>query len=491
MTPKQPRIEWPRKALFDQIPLEIIVIDRDFTIVEANKRARKSYPDWRNRTCFEVYKNRKRKCPDCAAVKTFKDGKTRVDHSENVDVHGNQRNYLVHISAYKDKNGDIPYVIEMAVDITDRVQLEREYRLLFDNVPCYVTVIDRDFKVLESNELFRKRFSKKGTHYCYEMYKGRTSRCTKCAAVKAFKTGKSYTALQTGLDREGNKTHYMVTASPLKTDGETVDRVIEMSSDVSEVIKLQERLAKVEQEKIEMDRFAAVGQTVAGLAHGIKNILMGLEGGMYVVNSGLERNDNELVNNGWNMLQSNISKISSVVKEYLQFARGSEIQVEMSDPVAIARDVYELFRDLAEQSEIALNIDLQEGLAEAPLDSEGIHTCLANLVSNAIDACVVSDKKRKRIQLSCHEANKTIVYEVKDNGTGMDYEVKKRIFSNFFTTKASGQGTGLGLLVTRRIVYDHGGTISFESTLRRGSQFKIELPRKRLPKIRKAAPNEE
>jgi signal transduction histidine kinase len=66
----------------------------------------------------------------------------------------------------------------------------------------------------------------------------------------------------------------------------------------------------------------------------------------------------------------------------------------------------------------------------------------------------------------------------------MDYEVKKRIFSNFFTTKASGQGTGLGLLVSRRIIYDHGGQITFESALRKGSLFKIELPRKRLPKLR-------
>ncbi len=483
---KPVRIDWPRKALFDHIPLEIIVIDKNLTIVEANRMAERRHPDWRNRKCYEVFQNRKRRCPNCAAVKTFRDGKTRVDHTENYDGDGVVRHYMVHVSAYRDKKGKIPYVIEMATDITERVNLEKEYRLLFDNVPCYVSVIDKNFRVVDSNALFRSTFSKKGAKYCYEMYKGRDKVCAKCPAVQVFKSGKRSTSLQVGVDRTGAKTHYMVTAAPLKLDGQDVDSVIEMALDVSEMVSLQEKLRRAEQEKMEVERFAAVGQTVAGLAHGVKNILMGLEGGMYVVNSGIQRGDNELVSNGWRMLQSNIEKISSVVKEYLQFARGAEIEVETADPAAIARDVYELYRDLAAQSDIQLMADLQDGIASAPLDSEGIHTCLTNLVSNAIDACVVSDKSRKRILLSCRERDGTIIYEVKDNGTGMDYEVKKKIFSNFFTTKASGQGTGLGLLVTRRIVYEHGGKISFESTLRRGSLFRIELPRKRLPKVKRS-----
>ncbi|MBN2243689.1 MAG: GHKL domain-containing protein [Acidobacteria bacterium] len=484
MKSNQRPVDWPKKALFDQIPLEIIVINREFEIVDANIQAKKKYPGWRYKKCFELYKHKKRKCPGCAAVKTFQDGKTRVDYRDNIDSDGKIHHKMVTVSAYEDKDGKIPYVIEMAIDITDQVNLEREYRLLFDNVPCYVSVIDRNFKVVDSNALFRNTFYKKEARYCYQMYKGRNKVCTNCSAIKAFHTGKPYTSLQVGLDKEGNKTHYMVTAAPLKINGDTVDRVIEMSLDVSELIRLQEKIKQIEKEKLEVERFAAVGQTVAGLAHGIKNILMGLEGGMYIVNSGLQREDNALVSRGWTILQSNIAKISSVVKEYLQFARGSEIQVNPADPVAIAREVVDLFRDLAKQSGIRLTANLQEDIRQAPLDPEGIHTCLSNLVSNAIDACNFSEKKRKKIDVSCYEKDRTITYEVKDNGTGMDYEVKKRIFSNFFTTKASGQGTGLGLLVSRRIIYDHGGQITFESALGRGSLFKIELPRKRLPKLR-------
>ncbi len=484
MTPEHTIIEWPRKALFDQIPLDIIVIDKNFTIVEANKQARKKYPDWRDKKCYGLYKNRKRRCTDCAAVKTFKDGKTRTERTEIKDENGTVRYLDVHVSAYKDKNGRIPYVIEMAKDVTEQVLIEKEYQLLFDNVPCYISVIDKDFRVVDSNALFRETFSKKGTQFCYQMYKQRDTVCTKCPAVVAFKSRKRTTSVQVGVDKSGNPTHYIVTAAPLKMNGKEVDRVIEMSLDVSQIIHLQEKLKQAEKEKIENERFAAVGQTVAGLAHGIKNILMGLEGGMYVVNSGIERDDSDLLASGWSMLQNNITKISTVVKEYLQFARGTEIQVEIANPIEIARDVFILYRDLAHQSGITLTTDFQEDIADARLDSEGIHTCLANLVSNAIDACVLSDKKENSIKLSCYEKDGTIVYEVEDNGTGMDVEVKKKIFSNFFTTKASGQGTGLGLLVTRRVIFEHGGGVTFDSALRKGTTFRIELPRERLPEIK-------
>jgi signal transduction histidine kinase len=115
------------------------------------------------------------------------------------------------------------------------------------------------------------------------------------------------------------------------------------------------------------------------------------------------------------------------------------------------------------------------------MDSKGIHTCLSNLISNAIDACLMSDTETPEIDFSFFEKEGVICYEVKDNGCGMDYDIKKKIFTNFFTTKGSGQGTGLGLLTTRKIVQEHGGTISFTSSPGTGSVFRIELVRHRLP----------
>jgi signal transduction histidine kinase len=75
----------------------------------------------------------------------------------------------------------------------------------------------------------------------------------------------------------------------------------------------------------------------------------------------------------------------------------------------------------------------------------------------------------------------SIVIEVSDNGIGMDYEVKQKVFTNFFTTKGEGEGTGLGLLETRKVVQEHGGTISMESERGKGTVFKMTFPRRKLP----------
>jgi signal transduction histidine kinase len=154
----------------------------------------------------------------------------------------------------------------------------------------------------------------------------------------------------------------------------------------------------------------------------------------------------------------------------------------MVDPNLPAIQVMDLFGEKAGQAGIRLNVDLQPDLAPAPLDADAIHDCLSNLVSNAIDACMVADQSREFVvTLSTREESGVLIYEVVDNGLGMAYEISKKVFSKFFTTKGSDRGTGLGLLTTKRMVHQHGGRISFSSSEGEGSTFRIELPRESLP----------
>jgi len=346
---------------------------------------------------------------------------------------------------------------------------------LFDQVPISICVIDRDYKIVEANTAFSETFGEWQDKNCFSVYKNRTERCEDCAAAKTFNDGKTRSREELGVGAcEDKPTHYLVQMVPLIGEDGKARYVIEMSTDISEMKQLQ-------QEKLTAERLAAVGQTVAGLAHGIKNVIMGLEGGMYVVGSGIRRNDSDKIRQGWEILEEHIARISSFAKEFLEFAKGRTPKVVVVDPNRVAQQVIDLFRDTAHRSGIELQCSFGEGIDKAPLDEEGIHTALANLVSNALDACEMSDKKDRQVTLVTREENGVLIYEVVDDGCGMDYDVKQKVFTNFFSTKGSGKGTGLGLLTTRKIVQEHGGSVSFESTEGVGSVFRLEFPRGRLP----------
>jgi signal transduction histidine kinase len=346
---------------------------------------------------------------------------------------------------------------------------------LFDEVPIAISVISRDFRIVEANRPFSRAYGAWNNRPCYQVYKGRDTCCADCAAVETFQDGQIRTREEEGTLHDGSQHHYLVQMVPITRPDGDIPYVIEMSTDITPVKQL-------EREKREAERLAAVGETVAGIAHGIKNVLMGLEGGMYAVNSGIERADDERIARGWTMLEENVTRISEFVKEFLDFARGRVAQVTMIDPNGPLRKVVQPFAEKAGEAGIRLQVDLQEEIPPAPLDEDGIYTCLANLVSNAIDACLLSDRKRDyQVKISSRETNGVLVYEVADNGHGMDYDISRKVFSKFFTTKGSNRGTGLGLLTTKKIVHQHGGRISFSSKEGAGSVFRIELPRAGLP----------
>ena len=133
----------------------------------------------------------------------------------------------------------------------------------------------------------------------------------------------------------------------------------------------------------------------------------------------------------------------------------------------------------AKRDGVILLFEADEEIPATNMEASEIHTCLANLVSNAIDACKTSKKDGCTVSLRVREGDGTIVFEVEDTGCGMDAEVKGKVFTSFFTTKGLG-GTGLGLLVTKKIVREHGGQIEVESEPDEGSCFRIELPRNNL-----------
>lgn len=344
---------------------------------------------------------------------------------------------------------------------------------LFQQVPSRIAIIDREFIIVQANPAFEQSFGEWRGCKCFRVYKGREAPCADCPARLTFADGRIRHSEETGVDLTGGFAAYFVHVAPIVARDGSIPYVVEMSTDITAVKKL-------EREKLEAERLAAVGQTVAGLAHSVKNMLMGLEGGMYYLRTGLQKNDQKRLQEGWEMVERNLTKTTALVKDFLSFAKGRPPQTRIVDPGELVREIVTLYRETAANSGIELRADVAPDVRPAPLDPDGMHTCLTNLVSNAIDACQMSDKDETHVVVHVHEEEGVLLFEVTDDGAGMDYDVKQKVFTTFFTTKG-GEGTGLGLLTTRKIVQQHGGAIEVESEPGRGSVFRVTLPRDRLP----------
>jgi PAS domain S-box-containing protein len=586
--------QWIKEHLPEIIPMAVAVIDRDYQVVYANQGFEKMFGPWQGKTCHAVYKNKNTRCHSCSSKEAFEDGKERINEEVGYGRTGQSTRYLKHTYPICDADGVVTHLVQMSADVTVAKKILRENQLLFDQVPCNILVIDRNYRIVRANQRAKGIMGDLKGRYCYEGLKGFDHKCGECTARQTFADGRMHTGHHVWKSRSGEVVHQHVITVPLKAENGEFDTVMEMAVDITRTIKLQEglefahtfletlvttsidgifafdnegeallinpaaeklfgfeenahltqdelsgqlpqgwlepmaegrtlylpdteitrkdgtripvrlvgnqlvagnkvmgmafsvqdlrRLKEMEKGKLEAERLAAVGQTVAGLAHGVKNLITALEGGMYMLNTGMSKGNIERIQKGLEMQVRNIERISVFVKAFLGFSRGREIRVKISQPADIAQEVVDLYSAKAQQKGIGLTNRVEGTIAPAPIDYESMHECLTNLVGNAIDACSMSDNEEGcRVTVVTREVDDTIIFEVIDNGCGMDYEVKQKVFTTFFTTKGLG-GTGLGLLMTKKIVQEHGGTIELTSEPGQGTTFRILLPRRRLPK---------
>ena len=241
----------------------------------------------------------------------------------------------------------------------------------------------------------------------------------------------------------------------------------------TEIDRLQKKL-------IQSERLAAIGEAIASILHGAKNVLNALKGASYMIKTGLAKNELELVREGWSVAQTGIDRISDLTSDMLNFTRELEYSPVLSSINEIVSEVCDALTQQAKDAGVTLITQLGEDMPVVRLDRNSIHTAILNLVSNAIDAC--GEKKYDsdmqpfvRVTTSKSADNAHLCVEVEDNGVGVSEHHRQKIFTPFFTTKF-GTGTGLGLPIALKIVTEHGGTISVDSSSGEGSKFTVKLP---------------
>jgi signal transduction histidine kinase len=232
------------------------------------------------------------------------------------------------------------------------------------------------------------------------------------------------------------------------------------------------------QAKLQAERLAAVGQTIATLSHHIKNILQGIRGGSYLIDMGLKEKDDAIVRRGWTIVDKNQGKIYNLVMDMLSFSKDREPALDPADLNETVGDVVELMQSRAQELAVVLDWQPGQGIPQVLIDADGIHRAVLNVVTNAIDAAEGVTGARVAVATHWDPESGLATITIQDNGVGIAESDLGSIFQVFASTKGA-RGTGLGLPVSQKIVREHGGKIVVTSQIGQGSQFVIELPMKR------------
>ena len=268
---------------------------------------------------------------------------------------------------------------------------------------------------------------------------------------------------------------FILYATPLggETGGAVVTHV-----DISERKQLQQDLARAQ-------KMEAIGQLAGGVAHDFNNLLTAILGSTEFLMYDVAKDDPML--EGLTEIKDAGERAAALTRQLLAFSRKQVLQPEVLDLNSLITEILKMLRRLIGEN-VEITTDLDPDLGSIKADPSQIEQVVLNLALNARDAMpdggtlTISTANTTVSKEACqHTAGfrpgDYVVLSVRDTGEGMDAHVRERAFDPFFTTKKQGQGTGLGLSTVYGIVRQSEGTITVDSQPKRGSEFRVYLPR--------------
>lgn len=268
------------------------------------------------------------------------------------------------------------------------------------------------------------------------------------------------------LETEKGQLMLEVSAKFIKFSEEEI--IYAIARDVGEQHALTDKL-------VQADKLVLLGQITAGVTHEIRNPLAAVNLNLQIIKRNLGE-DSTLHRYVETALQG-VERISRIIEVTLNFSRQSMPDVKPTNINLVIPQSLELVASVLKRKEIKVELKLDDKLPEILVDQKQIQQVFINLITNAADAIKINGKITIQTYLEQAENRKDsnyVVISISDNGDGIPPDDLPKIFNPFFTRKPD--GTGLGLPITQRIVYQHQGIIDVESKLGEGTTFYVKLP---------------
>jgi PAS domain S-box-containing protein len=473
-------------GLFNELPCFVAVHNADLEIVSTNQLYKERLGHRIGSRSWEAYAGRGPGDRLCPVMRVLETGEGFRSNEVLLGRNGQEIPVIVNTAPIYGNDGDVELVLELSVDVSEVRRLREDLRLtrerfrqLFDESPCYVAVMDRDFGVVEANRRYREDFGDPTGRRCHDAFAHRMAPCSGCPAERTFEDGRPHQAETVVTARDGRQVNVLVWTAPLRDAAGEIAEVMEMSTDITELRRLQDRLSQL-------------GLLLGSTAHGIKGLLTALDGGVYRLGSGIARGDAARVQDSHQDIRHLVDRLRKMVLDLLYYAKNRELNWEVVVARAFAEDTATLVEAKATERGVRFLRDFAEAamatggdgggadLGTFEADAGALSSALVNLLENAVEACAADGRKQDHVvTFRVRGTSDEVTFTIIDNGTGMDRETREKLFTLFFSSKGTA-GTGIGLFVASQVVRQHGGHIAVASERGEGSTFTVSLPR-RLP----------
>ncbi len=360
---------------------------------------------------------------------------------------------------------------------TAEAEAQRRFtEAIIDNLPVSLYAVDREYRIVAWNrnrELGGQGIARQAAlgRNIFDVLTRQPRATLEREFARAFETGHIERIEQESADAEGRTRHWLVSKIPMRADGADVSHVITVGEEITARVEANRAVARAE-------KLAAVGRLAAGVVHEINNPLatiaacsealeMRVGEGAY----GASRDVDDL-REYLALIRSEAFRCKQITNGLLDFSRtraGEPAPVSVTEVVKAAA---RLLRHQRRAKSIEFQVEVADDVAVIAGDAGQLQQVVIILAENAIDAMAQGGT----LTLRTYNESAGVRLQVRDTGVGIAQEHVAKIFDPFYTTKEIGRGTGLGLAVCYGIVTEHGGHITVDSTVGRGTTFTVSLP---------------
>ena len=467
-------------TLFDGIDEEIMVIDADFVIQDVNRTFLKHYglkkEDVLGKKCHAITYNSDSPCifdKELCPLEKAKKTEQRVEVTHCHETKEGESKELVRIMYPLSVRGEGPqYFVEISRDVTEYRNLinklkasEKKFRAILDTATDAILSIDNDHKIVVFNNAAQRIFGysrsevmgkdlnmlippRYGDHHRFvnRFIEAKTSEIMgKILSLSALRKNGEEFPIELGLSYHKTQNGIMFTA---------------MIRDVTRQKRLEKNL-------LQSERLAAVGQTVAHVAHEIRNPLMIIGGFSHQIKKSLT---DEKALRKLDMILDEVVRLEKLVANLGDFTKEYKLMKRPADMNSVILDVMKIMGEIYSPEKYKFVADLTPNPEDINCDPDKIKQVFINIIANGVEAM----DDGGTITIRTGEWSHGIEISISDEGIGIDDEALDHIFEPFYTTRES--GSGLGLSISYKIVRAHNGEISAVSTQDEGTTFVIRLP---------------